>query len=494
MFNFQNLFVFDLANNHQGDIQHASKIIRELGSVVSKNNVKAAMKLQFRDLDTFIHENEIDNEENSNIKRFLSTKLDWDEYQILKDEISENDMITMCTPFDEKSVKKIIEMKFEIIKVASCSAKDWPLLEEISKSGLPTIISTGGLSLNDIDNIVSFFDHKGVDFALMHCISIYPTPSDEMQLGFLKTLKDRYPKVEIGWSTHEHPNDYDVIKIAYSIGAKIFERHVGLSNEKISLNKYSSTPRQIEEWIQSFFKTKSIIGSENKIVSDNEIKSLSNLKRGIYFKNDLKKNQVIKENDIFFAIPYHESQFESGEWSKGLILKKDVVKNEPLIKELVDVKDKKPSQILKKSIHLVKALLNEARVRLNPEFEAEFSHHMGVESFDKIGATIINCINREYCKKIIIQTPGQFHPTHYHKKKEETFHLLHGDLELTLDDITRKLTPGEICLVMPGVWHSFKTINGCVFEEISTTHFKNDSVYKDPIINKMKLTDMRVTL
>ena len=67
---------------------------------------------------------------------------------------------------------------------------------------------------------------------------------------------------------------------------------------------------------------------ENKIVSDNEIKSLSNLKRGIYFKNDLKKNQVIKENDIFFAIPYDDSQFESGEWSNGLILKKDVFKNE----------------------------------------------------------------------------------------------------------------------------------------------------------------------
>ena len=66
-----------------------------------------------------------------------------------------------------------------------------------------------------------------------------------------------------------------------------------------------------------------------------------------------------------------------------------------------------------------------------------------------------------------------------------------GDLELTLDDITRKLTPGEICLVMPGVWHSFKTEKGCVFEEISTTHFKSDSVYKDPLINEMKLEDRK---
>ena len=89
----------------------------------------------------------------------------------------------LCVPLDENSVKKIIEMNFDLIKVASCSAKDWPLLEEISKSGMPVIISTGGLDLDDIDNVVSFFQHKGVDFALMHCISIYPTPSKEMQLG-----------------------------------------------------------------------------------------------------------------------------------------------------------------------------------------------------------------------------------------------------------------------------------------------------------------------
>ena len=54
---------------------------------------------------------------------------------------------------------------------------------------------------------------------------------------------------------------------------------------------------------------------------------------------------------------------------------------------------------LKKSVHLIKALLNEARVKLNPEFESEFSHHYGIEKFNEVGA-IINCINREYCKKL----------------------------------------------------------------------------------------------
>ena len=74
----------------------------------------------------------------------------------------------------------------------------------------------------------------------------------------------------------------------------------------------------------------------------------------------------------------------------------------------------------------------------------------------------------------------------FHKLKEETFQLLHGDLTVSVDGNIRILAPGEILLVMPGVWHSFWSKNGCVVEEISTTHFNNDSVYKDPKINKLQ--------
>ena len=74
---------------------------------------------------------------------------------------------------------------------------------------------------------------------------------------------------------------------------------------------------------------------------------------------------------------------------------------------------------------------------------------------------------------------------HFHPLKEETFQVLHGDLTVNVDGHTRTLIPGEVCLVMPGVWHSFWTEKGCVFEEVSTTHFNTDSVYKDAKINKL---------
>jgi quercetin dioxygenase-like cupin family protein len=130
--------------------------------------------------------------------------------------------------------------------------------------------------------------------------------------------------------------------------------------------------------------------------------------------------------------------------------------------------------------------LAEGKIALNSEFEIEYSHHYGIRKFPEYGAVIINVINREYCKKVLVQLPGQKHPAHFHKLKEETFQVLHGELRIVVDGRERVLHPGDTCLVLPGVWHSFWTPTGCVIEEVSTTHFNNDSVYKDPAINKLE--------
>ncbi len=78
--------------------------------------------------------------------------------------------------------------------------------------------------------------------------------------------------------------------------------------------------------------------------------------------------------------------------------------------------------------------------------------------------------------------PGQKHPVHYHKSKEESFQILSGILTLTLDGVTKDLYPGDLVTVKRNSPHAFSSDTGCVFEEISTTHIKNDSYYEDPSI------------
>ena len=156
-FDFNNLFTFEMANNHQGQVSHGRRIIQEMAAVAKEFGLKAAVKLQLRDLDTFIHPAYKERQDLKHIPRFIATRLSRDEFSYLVEETKRAGLITMATPFDEASVDFLSNLGVELVKVASCSAKDWPLLQKIAEAGKPVIISVGGLTLKEVDNVVSFF-------------------------------------------------------------------------------------------------------------------------------------------------------------------------------------------------------------------------------------------------------------------------------------------------------------------------------------------------
>ena len=484
-FNFNDLFVFDLANNHQGDGAHARGIIEAVGGVVKQRGVRGVFKFQFRQLESFVHPAHQLGSDQKHIRRFLSTRLEREEFEELLAAVRAQGMVPMCTPFDEESVGVIREMGFDLIKVASCSARDWPLLEAVAEAGLPVICSTGGLSLGEIDNVVSFLDHRAVDFALMHCVAIYPTPSEKCHLNQIAVMRNRYPGRVIGWSTHENPKAVAPVAIATAKGARMFERHVGIATDAIALNAYSSTPEQLDRWITAQQEALQLCGSYERHLDADEVASLDFLRRGVFAREPIEAGQILQREQVYFAMPFEEGQLPSGQWRAGIEVQADAETDGPLLLEALAFPAPSEVQVIKDAVHEVKALLNEARISLSAEFEVEYSHHYGIPKFREHGAVIINCINREYCKKIVVQLSGQKHPAHYHKLKEETFQVLHGILHLTRDGPERTFHAGDTCLVMPGVWHSFWTETGCVFEEVSTTHHNHDSIYRDPAINDL---------
>jgi sialic acid synthase SpsE/quercetin dioxygenase-like cupin family protein len=485
-FDFKDLFVLDLANNHQGSLAHARKIIHGCADVVKNKGVRGAIKFQFRDLPSFVHVKHRSGSPNKNVQRFLSTQLTYGDFKILRDEVLSLGMLAICTPFDEESVRQIVEMKFDVIKIASCSARDWPLLEAVASTGMPIIASTGGLLQDEVDDLVSFFRHRACDFSLMHCVSIYPTPDEECNLGNIAEFKDRYPGTVVGWSTHESPKSLTQIGLASALGAEMFERHVGCEDGGVSLNAYSSTPQQIGEWIDAYKKAKTIIGRRKRgAPTDLERMALNDLRRGVYAQTAIEADSAVSNEKIYFSFPYIEGQLSSGEWSDGLLSNLTFQIDEPVMRRGVEIPENTEERILKKAVHKVKAMLSKARIELSHEFTTEYSHHYGIDKFNEVGVVLITVINRSYAKKILVQLPGQRHPLHFHKLKEESFHILSGELISELDGKSIVMRPGDLLTVPPGVWHSFRSETGCIFEEISTTAYKNDSVYKDPYINEL---------
>ena len=192
---FENLFVLELANNHWGSLERGLKIIYDHGNVARVNNIKAAIKLQFRDVDEFIHPEYKGNTEQRYIKKTEDTKLSRTDFATMVEKIRDVSCIPMATPFDEKSVDLCVDFNMPIIKIASSDVNDWPLIAKIASTRRPTIISSGGASEKDLDDIVTYFAKRDIPLAINHCVSLYPSEDNELELDQIDYLPFVLPLV-----------------------------------------------------------------------------------------------------------------------------------------------------------------------------------------------------------------------------------------------------------------------------------------------------------
>jgi sialic acid synthase SpsE len=317
---FENLFVLEVTNNHQGSLKRALDIVHEHSRVVRFNNVRCAIKLQFRDVDSFVHKDFRDRNDIRYVRRVLDTKISKHDYAVLVEAIRKSGCLPMATPFDESSVDWCVEFDMPIIKIASADSNDWMLLERIAATRRPCIISFGATPLKDMDDVVTFFEHRNIPLAINHCVAAYPHEDSECELDQIDFLKNRYPGHTIGWSSHEYGDWHTSIAIAYAKGARTFERHIDINNDGFQVAKYSSLPDQIDEWFRAFHKVVAFSGtshSERKLPLGKETAYLDTYIRGVYAKRDLKPGEILREEDIYLAIPLQKGQISCRELMLG---------------------------------------------------------------------------------------------------------------------------------------------------------------------------------
>lgn len=482
------LVVFDMANNHMGRVEHGIRILRAFGAAVEpfRERFDFAFKLQYRDLDTFIHPDFRHRTDLKYVKRFLETRLTEEQFLSLKDEMLAEGFLPVCTPFDERSVDRVEAHGFQILKIASCSLGDWPLMERIGCSTLPIIASTGGASVEVLDQVVSFFDHRRCSLTLLHCIGEYPTQAAHLQLNQIAFLKARYPHHAVGFSTHENGDNTRFVQMAVAEGAAVLEKHVGLPADGAPLNAYSASPEQVVPWLEAAAEAMEACGSSagRYTPQKDELDSLHALRRGVYVTNEVASGKQLEFSNLLLAIPAEPGQLTANDLSKfaDFRVHETVPAKGPVFTANLERTDHRHKVL--EIVLRVRALLQASHAVVSEKAEVEISHHYGLERFDEIGTTIINVVNRAYCKKLIVMLPRQRHPEQYHKQKEETFHILHGQLHVRLNDVETTVGPGAVMTVERGVRHEFWSETGAIIEEISSTHYKDDSFYTDPTIQK----------
>ncbi len=336
---FDELFVLELANNHWGKLDRGLKIIRDFARVVRFNDVHAAIKLQFRDVDSFVHRDFRGRSDIRYIKKTLDTQMPWENLRAMVDAVREAGMVTMVTPFDEVSVDKCVEFGVDILKIASSDIRDKTLLAKIASAGLPVIASAGGADLKHIDALVEFFTSRNIPFALNHCVSLYPSEDSDLELDQIDFLKARYPNITIGLSTHEYRDWHDSILIAYAKGARTFERHIDIDYEGVPVSSYCTKPEQADIWFRAFKKAKEMCGhtgAARRQIPEGERRYLDALVRGVYAKRDVAAGEVLSREDVYFSVPLLKGQISTREFVGGEKVTQAIAADSPIDVRKID--------------------------------------------------------------------------------------------------------------------------------------------------------------
>lgn len=129
----------------------------------------------------------------------------------------------MTTCFARGGAKRIREAGFEEVKVASYDCASFPLLRELRALFKRVVISTGATHDDEIEHAAEIM--KGHDFAFLHCVTMYPTPMEEMHFSRMEWLRSLAPSV--GFSEHTLVSRDGLLasQIAIALGAEVVERH-----------------------------------------------------------------------------------------------------------------------------------------------------------------------------------------------------------------------------------------------------------------------------
>ena len=210
-------------------------------------------------------------------------------------------LICFSSVFDIKSLELLEKLKAPAYKIASLESLHFPLIERVCKTKKPIIISTGTLNLKEIDELIKFLKKNNCkNFAILHCVTEYPSSYKNINLKTISYIKNKY-KCVTGFSDHT-PGVGAAIN-SVSFGASIIEKHFKISHSAKSLDgDFSLDPNNMKLLIEEVENSWRSIGSIKKKLSQAE-KAYKIYRRSIYAVQDIKKNEIFSENNIKIIRP-----------------------------------------------------------------------------------------------------------------------------------------------------------------------------------------------
>jgi len=291
--------IAELSANHNGSLDRALATIDE-----AKRCGADAVKLQTYSADTMtidcdrpdfmIKGGLWDGYKLYDLYKWAETPYEW--HQALFDYARRRGITVFSTPFDESAVDLLESLNTPAYKIASFEVLDLPLIRYVARTGKPIIMSTGMASEVEIDEAVTTAREAGCrDLVLLHCISSYPAPVDQVNLRQIPELTKRFD-VLTGLSDHTMGTTASVAAVA--LGACVIEKHFTLSRaDKGPDSEFSLEPVDLERLCADTRDAWFALGRPGFKRQEAEEGSKV-FRRSLFFVRDLPAGHVIRPDDI----------------------------------------------------------------------------------------------------------------------------------------------------------------------------------------------------
>jgi len=298
--------IAEIGINHNGNLEIAKKMI----DVACDCGVDAVKFQTFKAKD-FISNNAQQYTYFSNKEKITESMIEmFERYEFSKKEWTDiinhcekKEIMFLSTPQNKVDLDFLLEIvDLPLIKIGSDDLTNLSLLEYYALKNKPMIISTGMSYISEIEDAVITIKNTGnTQFAILHCVSSYPTLFEEVNLNKIITIKHAF-RVPTGFSDHTIGSNASIA--AVTMGAKIIEKHFTLNKSLQGPDHwFSSTPDELKELVVSIRNIEKAFGSFEVRPTIKEIEMRKIARRSIVAKKDIEIGEIITEECIDFKRP-----------------------------------------------------------------------------------------------------------------------------------------------------------------------------------------------
>ena len=400
----KNVFVIaEIGNNHNGSVDLALEMV-DAAHEAGANCVK----FQTRNMSAVYRKKSLDKKgEDLGTEYVLDLlerfQLSNDEHKQVAQYCEDKGILYMCTPWDFDSVMALEALGVQAYKVASADLTNLPLVEKLVATKKPLILSTGMSSVQEIQITASFLNSRNAEFALLHCNSTYPAPFHDVNLNWLKKLRDIHPLV--GYSGHER--GLAVTLAAVGLGAKIIERHFTFDRCMEGPDHAASLERsEFKALVAGIREVEEALGDGvERPISQGEMINRENLAKSLVAAIDLAKGTIIEPRHLKVLSPGQGLSAQNYEQLLGRKVQRDMAEEDYFyLSDLQDTRVEPKSYKFNRpwGVPVRYHDFGEYSSKISPDF---FEFHL---SYSDLDLNIDEFLQQEYKCGFVVHAPELF--------------------------------------------------------------------------------------